>query len=109
MGGPGSREPRIRAFHAELAFYLFDKGRMGEILSTSTWERLIVQALGASSRQTVVDITFFMEAHDLIQRDHPMNTGKQGRPGRGIIVLPVSQELEQSLPGSAQLASPLLA
>lgn len=97
-GPPNSREPTIRAFHAELSDYLQEKGRVGELLSVPTWTRLIVQGMGVMSRQSVQDITFAMDALGLIER----------RPRDGVIVVP-SQAPGQLQPGTVVAAQPAMA
>jgi len=102
MGEPPSSQPkeqRLRAFHAELFHYLFQHDRAGEIISSAKWKMLMGQGLGALSPKVAADHTFAMEVLGLIELTQPQNTGKQGRPGRGVIVLPPSLEPGQSPPG----------
>lgn len=101
----GPREPRLRAFHAELATWLFEQDRMGEIIDSATWNKLLAHSLGTLSRQAVVDYTFAMECLGMIELTKPQHTGKQGRPGRGVIVLPI-QALAELQPDTSLLLVP---
>lgn len=100
-----AREDRLRAFHADLHHYLMMNDRAGEIIPSSKWLMLMGQGLGALSHKVANDQTFALEVLGLIQRTEPKNTGKQGRPGRGVLVLPPTPGPGQSHPGSDLAAS----
>lgn len=91
------KENRLRAFHADLYAYLMEKDRGGEVIPSSKWIMLMGQALGALSPKVAADHTFALEVLGLIERTEPQNTGKQGRPGRGVVVLAPNLEPGQSL------------